>query len=60
MGSRTAYVRSGGNALRSRGRSAWALKSEVPKEEIERFTREATAGDYYDLLRTVQKWVEVY
>ena len=32
----------------------------VSKEEIERFVREATAGDYDDLLQTVQKWVEVY
>jgi hypothetical protein len=33
---------------------------EVPKEEIERFVREATAGDYEDLIATAMKWVEVY
>jgi hypothetical protein len=32
----------------------------VSKEEVERFVREATAGDYDNLIATAMKWVEVY
>lgn len=38
------------NALRKAGQS---------QEEIELFTKEATEGDYNNLLRVVMKWVEV-
>ena len=30
----------------------------VPQEEIEQFKKEATSGDYDNLLQTVMQWVE--
>ena len=34
-------------------------KASIPKDEIEKFTAEATSSDYDALLLTVEKWVEV-
>lgn len=31
----------------------------IPSYEIKKFTKEAMAGDYDNLLRTVMEWVEV-
>jgi hypothetical protein len=47
-----------GNAILSR---TWRAlrRAGVVQEEIDRFTKEARAGDYDHLLRTVMKWVEV-
>lgn len=49
-----------GNALFILGKvRAVMQKAGVPKEDIEEFTEEATAGDYNDLLMTVMDWVDV-
>ena len=49
-----------GNAFSIMGRVRGALRrADVPQDEIERFTAEAMAGDYDDLLRTVMAWVDV-
>lgn len=34
-------------------------KNKVPKEELNLFLEEATAGDYNNLLQTCMKWVDV-
>lgn len=34
-------------------------RNEVPKTEIDKFTNEATSGDYDHLLQTVMDWVNV-
>jgi hypothetical protein len=49
-----------GNAFVVLGLTRKALKrGGVPQEEVEAFTKEATAGDYDHLLQTCMKWVEV-
>lgn len=52
-------VGSDGNAFAIMGRTARAMRQGgVPKEEIDMFFDEATAGDYNDLLATCMRWVE--
>jgi hypothetical protein len=48
-----------GNAFGILGRVTKALRrAGVPKDEIDEFYAEATAGDYDHLLQTVMRWVE--
>ena len=49
-----------GNAFAILGRVSGAMqKAKVPKSEIDAFIKEATGGDYDNLLRICMKWVEV-
>lgn len=49
-----------GNAFLIIGRVREALRSaNVGSDEIQKFTDEATAGDYNHVLQTVMRWVEV-
>jgi len=49
-----------GNAFGILGAVRKALRrAGVPPEAIEVFTKEATSGDYDNLLQTVMQWVEV-
>jgi hypothetical protein len=49
-----------GNAFFIIGRVRRAMKrGGVSQEEIEAFTREATAGNYDHLLQTCMRWVDV-
>lgn len=49
-----------GNAFAILARVRTALKrAGVPLDEIQRFTSEATGGDYDHLLQTCMKWVSV-
>jgi hypothetical protein len=49
-----------GNAFAILGKVRAALKrAGVPKEEVKEFTREATDGNYDELLATVMRWVQV-
>ena len=49
-----------GNAFFIIGKVRLALRrGGVGEEPVEAFTKEATSGDYDDLLRTVMRWVEV-
>jgi hypothetical protein len=49
-----------GNAFAIMGRVAGALKKAgVPKEEIDAYYKESTAGDYNHLLQTAMRWVSV-
>lgn len=49
-----------GNAFSILGRVRKAMKKAgVSKEEIDEFTKEATSGDYDNLLYTAMKWVDV-
>jgi len=57
-----------GNAFAILGRARAALKKHLReqgktplqvKDEVERFTREATSGDYDHLLIVVNQWFEV-
>lgn len=49
-----------GNAFNVMGLVNRALREEgVPKEERDQFMREATSGDYDNLLQTAMKWVTV-
>lgn len=49
-----------GNAFAIIGRVYKSLRrAGAPKEELERFVAEATAGNYDHLLYTVMQWVEV-
>ena len=49
-----------GNAFAILGRVRQAMKrAGVPDEEVQRFVREATAGDHDELLATVLRWVNV-
>ena len=49
-----------GNAFSILGRVRIALKNNnVPKEEIDEFYKEATSGDYSNLLGVVSDWVNV-
>jgi hypothetical protein len=51
---------SDGNAFAILGKVRRALRDAgVATEEIERYTNEATAGDYDKLLATTMRWVEV-
>lgn len=48
-----------GNAFMIIGRTTKALRrGGVPQEQINKFTEEASSGDYDHLLQTVMKWVE--
>lgn len=48
-----------GNAFAILGRVMKALKREgVAKEEIDAYYKEATSGDYDNLLRVTTQWVE--
>jgi hypothetical protein len=50
-----------GNAFAIMGRIIQALKRNgVSKEEQDAFQKEATSGDYDNLLQVCNKWVEVY
>jgi hypothetical protein len=50
-----------GNAFAILGAVQKALKRNgVPKEEIDQFFKEATSGDYDNLLRVAMDWVDVY
>lgn len=47
-----------GNAFSIIGRTRRALRlANVPNAEVEKFTKEATSGDYNHLLQTVMDWV---
>jgi hypothetical protein len=49
-----------GNAFAILGRVRNAMrKARIPKEEIDAFMTEATAGDYDGLLGTCMRWVDV-
>lgn len=48
-----------GNAFGVLGRVSKALTRAGYGDEVKEFTAEATAGDYDDLLATVQRWVDV-
>ncbi len=49
-----------GNAFSILGRVKLALrKANVSKEEIDNFYKEATSGDYSNLLGVVSDWVDV-
>jgi len=49
-----------GNAFAVLGAVRKAMRrSGVPKDEIDRFTNDATAGDYNTLLATCMRWVNV-
>ena len=49
-----------GNAFAIMGRVMGALKKAgVPKDEIDAYYKESTAGDYDHLLRTACEWVSV-
>ncbi len=49
-----------GNAFVIIGSVTRALrKNKVPAEEVSLFQKEATSGDYNDLLATCMKWVDV-
>ena len=49
-----------GNAFSVMGNVRRALrKAQVPQAEIEAFVAEATSGDYYHLLATCMRWVDV-
>lgn len=49
-----------GNAFSIIGRVAKAMRrGGIEKEEIDAFTKEATSGDYDNVLQTAMKWVEV-
>jgi len=51
---------SDGNAFAVLGKVRKALRrADVPKEEIEQFTKEATGGDYNHLLGVCMEWVDV-
>lgn len=57
---RVSLVGQDGNAFAILARVRSALRhAGVPEEEVLRFVREATVGDYSDLLNTVMEWVEV-
>ena len=50
-----------GNAFAILGRVERALRDAGrSREEVERFHKEATAGDYDNLLRVVSEYVEIY
>lgn len=58
---RVKLVGTDGNAFALMGKVAAALrKAGVSKEEIAAFYKEATSGDYGNLLRTCSKWVDVH
>jgi hypothetical protein len=49
-----------GNAFAIMGRVMGALKKAgVPKDEIDAYYKESTAGDYNHLLQTAMRWVSV-
>lgn len=49
-----------GNAFFIIGKMRRALmKNNIPKEEIDKFMKEAQSGDYNDLLNTCANWVDV-
>jgi len=49
-----------GNAFAVLGKVRQAMRrAKVSKEQIEEFTKEATAGDYNHLLATCMEWVDV-
>ena len=49
-----------GNAFAVLGKVRKALRrADVPQEEIEQFTKEATSGDYDHLLGVCIEWVNV-
>ena len=51
---------SDGNAFAILGKVIRALRTaNLPKEEIDAFTAEATSGDYDHLLQTCMKWVNI-
>ena len=51
---------SDGNAFAVLGKVQKALRrADVPKEEVEQFTKEATSGDYDHLLGVCEEWVDV-
>jgi len=57
---RVSLVGEDGNAFAILGRVRQAMtRAGVPDEEVQRFVREATAGDYDQLLATVLAWVNV-
>jgi hypothetical protein len=48
-----------GNAYSILGRCTLALKREGHRDQVEAFRKEATSGDYDNLLRTVMAWFSV-
>ena len=49
-----------GNAFAIMGRVIKALrKAAVPQHKLDKFTSEATSGDYNNVILTAVKWVEV-
>jgi hypothetical protein len=56
---RVQLVGEDGNAFAILGRVQKELRrAGVSDDEVQRFIREATAGDYEDLLATVMRWVD--
>lgn len=50
-----------GNAFMIMGRVSQALRDGgVDKDEIELYRKEATSGDYNNVLTTTMRWVSVY
>ena len=48
-----------GNAFAIIGSVSKALRrADVPKDEIQQFVKEATSGDYDNVIQTAMKWVE--
>jgi len=49
-----------GNAFAVIGKVQMALRrARVPQEEVDAFVKEATSGDYNNVLATCMSWVEV-
>lgn len=50
----------GGNAFALMGKVTSALRdAKYHKDEIERFRKEATSGDFENLIETIERWVEI-
>jgi len=50
-----------GNAMSIMGATTKALRrGGVPKEEQELYFKEATSGDYDNVISTTMKWVSIY
>jgi hypothetical protein len=50
-----------GNAFAIMGKAVQAMKkAEVPEETIAQYRKEATSGDYQNLLKVTEEYVDVY
>lgn len=49
-----------GNSFFILNRMIYSLKRKgISQEEVDQFVKEATSGDYHNLLRTCMEWVDV-